>query len=60
MSLMKKKTNKHNITERHFSNPNMTNISNNNTNMKAVDYIEETQDYEQVIHELKDILENPR
>ena len=55
-SQLKKKQNKHNITERHFSNPN---ISNNNT-MKAVDFIEETQDYEQVIDELKDILENSR
>ena len=37
--------------ERHSSNPNM---------MKGVDFIEETKDYQKVIHDLKDLLENPR
>ena len=28
--------------------------------MKGVDFIEETKDYQKVIHDLKDLLENPR
>ena len=39
------------FNERNSSNPNI---------LKGVDFIEETKDYQKVIHDLKDLLDNPR